>query len=98
MHRHYHDHHHAANTWLRLPPTFGQQLATSLGPALNLQLRCTYTSIPQHAMEGAKYQSWDYVRCAPRIARVELRRHTGELGLGGILAVLKRGGRSRRAG
>ncbi|KAK4547847.1 hypothetical protein LTR36_010566 [Oleoguttula mirabilis] len=36
-------------------PTFAQQLAGLLGPALNLQLRCIYTPLAPHANEDSSY-------------------------------------------
>ncbi|EMC95352.1 hypothetical protein BAUCODRAFT_35336 [Baudoinia panamericana UAMH 10762] len=39
-------------------PTFGQQLAGLLGPALNLQLRCIHTPLPPYANEDAVYHTW----------------------------------------
>lgn len=38
-------------------PTFAQQLAGLLGPALNLQLRCIYTPLAPHADEDSSYHT-----------------------------------------
>lgn len=38
-------------------PTFSQQLAGLLGPALNLQLRCIYTPLPPYANEDSSYHT-----------------------------------------
>jgi len=42
-------------------PTFGQQLAGLLGPALNLQLRCIYTPLAPHANEDSSYHAFTLV-------------------------------------
>jgi len=42
-------------------PTFGQQLAGLLGPALNLQLRRIYTPLSPHANEDGSYHAWTLV-------------------------------------
>lgn len=42
-------------------PTFGQQLAGLLGPALNLQLKCIYTPLPPHANDDRSYHAFTLV-------------------------------------